>query len=144
MRRGFSVRWRTVIFVKMLTSFSLLSSYRFSLACFLIACPLFSLVSTGRAAWHRLISTIQLLFWDRMAVKNCFSGQYWTRWWSFSLKRLHVCTVPTSSLSSGIYLLTIFFFTSSVTEKSNCTSRTKNSKREGWCIPYTTLVLYSK
>lgn len=110
MRKGFSVRWRTVIFVKMLTGFSLLSSYRFSLARFLIACPLFPLVSTGRAAWHRLIYTIQLLFWDRMAVKNCFSGQYWTRWWSFSLKRLHVCTVPPSSLSSGIYLLTIFFF----------------------------------
>ena len=144
MRKGFSVRWRTVIFVKMLTGFSLLSSYRFSLARFLIAWPLFSLVSTDRAAWHRLIYTIQLLFWDRMAVKNCFSSQYWTRWWSFSLKRLHVCTVPTSSLSSGIYLLTISFFTSSVTEKSNCTSRTKNSKREGWWIPYTTLVLYSK
>ena len=110
MRKGFSVRWRTVIFVKMLTGFSLLSSYCFSLARFLIACPLFPLVSTDRAAWHRLIYTIQLLFWDRMAVKNCFSGQYWTRWWSFSLKRLHVCTVPTSSLSSGIYLLTIFFF----------------------------------
>ena len=57
MRKGFSVRWRTVIFVKMLTGFSLLSSYRFSLARFLIAWPLFSLVSTDRAAWHRLIYT---------------------------------------------------------------------------------------
>ena len=109
MRRGFSVRWRTVIFVKMLTGFSLLSSYRFSLARFLIAWPLFSLVSTDRAAWHRLIYTIQLLFWDRMVVKNCFSGQHWTRWSRFSLKRLHVCTVPVSLLSSGIYRLTIFF-----------------------------------
>lgn len=108
MRKGFSVRWRTVIFVKMLTGFSLLSCDRFSLASSLIACPLFSLVSTDRAAWHMLIYTIQLLFWDRMVVKNCF-GQYWTRWWSFSWKRLHVCTVPASLLSSGIYRLTIFF-----------------------------------
>lgn len=81
----------------------------FPLLVFSLLARFFALVSTDRAAWHRLISTIQLLFWDRMAVKNCFSGQYWTRWSSFSLKRLHVCTVPVSLLSSGIYLLTIFF-----------------------------------
>lgn len=65
MRKGFSVTWRTVIFVKMLTGCSLLTSYRFSFARFLIAWPLFSLVSTDRAAWHRLIYTGELLCWDR-------------------------------------------------------------------------------